>query len=68
MIGTIGARAIELGQLPSSIGAIIVAGDDFPDWLFQCVQAWKVTALVKKQPQSLSTRGSLRYHDGEFGG
>lgn len=57
---TLGARLMD-----STAGAIILAGNDFPDALMKRIMQWDMMLLVKKLPDSPCTRGFVQYKDEE---
>lgn len=51
--------------MDSTAGAIILAGNDFPDALKKRIMQWDMMLLVKKLPDSPCTRGFVQYKDEE---
>lgn len=67
VLATLGARLIVSSTRSRSIGYVILAGNDFPDTVLDKVRAWDLSVHVKAKPKMPSTRGLLKYQDGNFG-
>ena len=50
-----------------SIGCLVVAGKDFSEAVEHVLREWKITLILKKDANKLSTRGLLEYEDTTFG-
>ncbi|KAF2017605.1 pfkB family kinase [Aaosphaeria arxii CBS 175.79] len=62
---TLGQRIFS--RVPSNLGCLIIAGDDFPEVVKDVFGAWGVSVVLKKRVGKTSTRGLLEYEDGTFG-
>jgi hypothetical protein len=57
---------MQSARTSSGIGAIILAGHDFPKSLLHTIQNWNLTMVIKNLATEPSTRGWLQYKDNDL--
>jgi len=51
----------------STVGCLVIIGDDFPMNIREEIESWGVTSVFRARAGKGSTRGVLKYEDDTFG-